>query len=31
MTARNTLTPHLVVRDVARAAKWYVRALGPWS
>jgi PhnB protein len=25
---RHTITPHLVVRDAARAAEWYVRALG---
>lgn len=24
----STLTPHLVVRDVTRAAEWYARALG---
>jgi PhnB protein len=26
--ARNTITVHLVCRDAARAAEWYVRALG---
>jgi PhnB protein len=25
---RHTITPHIVVRDAARAADWYVRALG---
>jgi PhnB protein len=24
----HTITPHIVVRDAARAAEWYVRALG---
>lgn len=27
-TGLHTLTPHIVVRDAARAADWYVRALG---
>ncbi len=28
MTGTHTITPHIVVRDAARAAEWYARALG---
>ena len=30
-TARQTVTPHIVVRDAAAASEWYQRALGPRS